>query len=119
MFQCVSDFFVTDHVHRIPTYVNDVKGPLDALQKAAIIDSPRAPAVSARPHKFVLALTYRVQWLMELTIQTSMLIEGVAKILKAQTASIEIKNRLKSKDVWEPALAYASLFLTFLDLFRA
>jgi hypothetical protein len=112
-------FFVTDHVRRVPAYVYDIKDPLEALRKAAIIDSPRAPAVSARPHKFVLALTCRAQWFMELTIQTSMLIEGIAKIIKARTASIEIQNRLKSKDVWVPALEYVCTFLTFLDLSRA
>jgi hypothetical protein len=47
---------------------------------------------------------------MVLTIQTSMLIEGVAEMVKEATTGIEIRNHLKSKPVWEAALAYASLF---------
>jgi hypothetical protein len=47
---------------------------------------------------------------MLLTIQTSMLIEGVAEIAKEVATDIEIRNHLKSKPVWDAALAYASLF---------
>jgi hypothetical protein len=56
---------------------------------------------------------------MILTIQASMLIEGVVEIVKEVTTDIETRNHLKSKPVWEAASAYASLFSTFLDLFRA
>src|SRR5882757_9260409 len=75
--------------HRFPTYVNDIKTPLDQLQNAVISGSSRAPAVSAYPHKSILILTYRAQWLMVLTIQTSMLIQGVLEIVKEATTSIE------------------------------
>jgi hypothetical protein len=110
MFQCVTDFLVIDLVHRFPTYVHDIKTPLDELQEDVINSSPRTPAVSAHPHNSVLVLTYRAQWLMVLTIQTSMLIEGVVEIVKEVATDIEIRNHLKSKPVWDAALAYASLF---------
>ncbi|KAF8497915.1 hypothetical protein F5888DRAFT_1803368 [Russula emetica] len=74
--------------NKFPTYVHDIKTPLDELQGAVINGSPRAPA-----------------WLMVLTIQTSMLIEGVVEIVKEATTGIEIQNHLKSKAVWEAALA--------------
>jgi hypothetical protein len=102
-------FFVIDLVHRFPTYVNDIKTPLDELQNAVISDSSRAPAVSAYPHKSVLVLTCRTQWLMVVAIQTSMLIQGVLEIVKV-TTDIETRNHLKSKPVWDAASAYASLF---------
>jgi hypothetical protein len=111
-------FFVIDIVHRFPAYVREIKGPLHDLQDAVVNGSPRAPAVSAHLQKFVLVLTYyRAQWLIVLTIQTSMLIEGVLEIAEA-TTDIEVRNHLKSRPVWEAALAYASIFSTFLDLFR-
>jgi hypothetical protein len=109
MFQRATNFFVIDLVHRFPTYVYDIGTPLDELQNAVISGSSRAPAVSAYPCKSVLVLTYRAQWLMVLTIQTSMLIQGVLEIVKV-TTDIETRNHLKSKPVWEAALAYASLF---------
>jgi hypothetical protein len=109
MFQCVTDFFVIDTVHRFPTYVYDIETPLDELQDAVISDTSRAPAVCAYPHKSVLVLTYRAQWLTVLTIQTSMLIQGILEIVKV-TTDIETRNHLKSMPVWEAALAYASLF---------
>src|SRR6266699_529625 len=79
---CRGLFLVIDLVHRFPTYVNDIKTPLDELQNAVISDSSRAPAVSAYPHKSLPVLTYRAQWLMVLSIQTSMLIQGVLEIVK-------------------------------------
>jgi hypothetical protein len=109
MFQCATNGFVIDLVHRFSTYVYDIGTPLDELQNAVISGSSRAPAVSAYPYKSVLVLTYRAQWLMVLTIQTSMLIQGVLEIVKV-TTDIETRNHLKSKPVWEAALAYASLF---------
>ena len=118
MFQYVTDLFVINLVQRFPAYVHGIKTPLDELQDAVINGSPRAPSVSAHPHKSVLVLTYQAQWLMVLAIQTSMVIEGVMEMVKEVTNDIEIRNHLKSKPVWGAALAYASLFLTFLDLFR-
>lgn len=109
MFHCVTDFFVIDLVHRFPTYVYDIETPLDELQDAVISDTSPAPAVRAYPHESVLLLTYRAQWLMVLTIQTSMLIQGVLEIVKV-TTDIETRNHLKSRSVWEAALAYVSLF---------
>jgi hypothetical protein len=47
MFQCVTNFFVIDLVHRFPTYVNAIKAPLEELQNAVISDPSSAPAVSA------------------------------------------------------------------------
>ena len=116
--QCVMDFLVIDLVHRFPTYVNAIKTPLNELQDAVISGSSPAPEVSAYPPKSVLVLTYWAQWLMVLTIRTSMLIQGVLEIVKV-TTDIETRNHLKSEPVWKAALAYASFFLTFLDLFRA
>ena len=110
------ELFVIDLVHRFPTYVNDIKAPLNELQNAVISGS--SPEVSAYPHKSVLVLTYWAQWLMVLAIRTSMLIQGVLEMVKA-TKDIETRNHLKSEPVWKAALEYASLFLTFLDLFRA
>jgi hypothetical protein len=94
------DFFVIDFVHRFPTYVYVIKTPLDELQDA-VINSFRAPAVNAHPHKSVLVLTYRAQsrWLMLLTIQASILIEDAVEMVKEVTTDIEILNHLKSKPV--------------------
>ena len=111
--------FVIDLVHRFPIYVHDIETPLDELQDAVINASPRAPAVSAHQPKSALVLTYPTQWLMVLTIQTSMLIEGVVEMVTEVTTDIEIRNHLKSKPVWGASLAYAPRFQTFLDLFRA
>ncbi|KAI0273924.1 hypothetical protein BGY98DRAFT_107616 [Russula aff. rugulosa BPL654] len=81
-----------DHVHRFPTYVRDIETPFDELQDEVINGSPRAPA-----------------WLVVLTIQTSMLIEGVVEIVKEVTTDIEIRNHLKSKPVWGAALALINI----------
>ena len=109
MFQCVTDFFVIDFFHRFPPYVYDVKTFLDELQNAVISGSSRAPEVSAHAPESVLVLTYRAQWFMVITIQTSMLIEGVMKIVEA-TTDIETRNHLRSKPVWDAASEYGFLF---------
>lgn len=70
-----------------PTYVNDIKAPLDELQDAVINYDPRVPT-----------------WLMVVTIQTSMLIQGVLDIVKV-TTDIDTRNHLKSKPVWDTASA--------------
>jgi hypothetical protein len=49
-------FFVIDLVHRFPSYVHDIETPFDELEDAVINGSPRAPAVSAHPHKSVIVL---------------------------------------------------------------
>jgi hypothetical protein len=65
--------------------------------------------------KTALVLTYRIQWLMVTTIQTTMLIEGAVEIVKVANLGSDLRNHLKSKLVWKAALEYVS-FSTFLKL---
>jgi len=58
--------------------------------------------------KTVLVLTYRIQWLMITTIQTTMLIEGVVEIVKVANLGSDVLNHLKSKSVWKAASEYVS-----------
>ncbi len=111
MLRCVTGLFVVDLVHRFPAYVYDIKTPLSELENEVANGTPQPPAVSAHPQKSVLVLTYyRAQWRIVLTIQTSMLIEGVLELAEKTATNIETRNHLKSKPVWEAALAYATLF---------
>jgi len=55
-----------------------------------------------------LLLTYRTQWLTVITIQTSMLVEGVMEMVKDAVLDPEILNHLKSRSVWKAASEYVS-----------
>lgn len=62
----------------------------------------------------VFVLTYRTQWLTVITVQTSMLIEGVVEIVKVETLGTDVLNHLKSKPVWKAAVEYVFI-QKFLD----
>lgn len=62
----------------------------------------------------VIVLTYRAQWLTVITVQTSMLIEGVVEIVKVETLGTDVLNHLKSKPVWKAAVEYVYM-QKFLD----
>lgn len=50
-----------------------------------------------------LLLTYPTQWLTVITIQTSMLVEGVVEMVKDAVLDPEILGHLKSRPVWKAA----------------
>jgi len=54
--------------------------------------------------KLVVGLTYWKQWLTVVTVQTSMLVEGVLEMVKVADLGTDILNHLKSKSVWKAAL---------------
>jgi hypothetical protein len=68
--------------------------------------------------KIALLLTNRTQWLTVITIQTSMLVEGVVEMVKVAALGTDILDHLRSKPVWKAASEYVSS-LKFLDPVRA
>jgi hypothetical protein len=108
----VSRFFiVTNFAYRFPPHVREVETSLDKLQNRLINESH--PDVSRRPFKGCFNTdTCCTQWLPVITIQTSMLVEGVVEIVKVASLDADILDHLKSKAVWKAALEYVrSAFL--------
>ncbi|KAH9956013.1 hypothetical protein BC827DRAFT_1271215 [Russula dissimulans] len=73
------------HVLRFPPHVREVETSLDKLQNRLINES-------------------HPDWLTVITIQTSMLVEGVVEIVKVASLDADILDHLKSKAVWKAAL---------------
>ena len=108
-------FCLLTFAHRFPPYVRNVETSLDTLQTAVIDGS--TPEVMCTSHEDYFVLTYRTQWFTVITIQTSMLVEGVVEMVKAATLDTEVLNHLKSRPVWTAAKEYVS-FSKLLDPFR-
>ncbi|KAI0287752.1 hypothetical protein BC826DRAFT_738377 [Russula brevipes] len=77
--------FISEEPDRFPSYVREAETSLDRLQTKVINGSP-------------------ADWLTVITVQTSMLVEGVLEMVKVADLGTDILNHLKSKSVWKAAL---------------